>query len=69
MSSTVPHLSVRSLVGVEGIEKIMDDLADDVYHFTFGKADLGMEKCTDDRLKASIQPLFTAIGFAAEVWP
>jgi hypothetical protein len=69
MSSTVPHLAVCSLAGIEGIEKILEDLGNDLYNASFAKADLGMEKCVDDKLHIWTQPLFAVIGFAAEVSP
>jgi hypothetical protein len=58
---------VRSLAGIEGIEQILEDLGNNLYGASFGKADLGMEKCTDDNLRIWIQPLFTAIGLEEEI--
>jgi hypothetical protein len=67
MSADDPHLSLRSLASIEGIEKIFTDLARDLYHASFGRGELGIEKCIDEHLRIAILPLFAALGFEIEV--
>jgi hypothetical protein len=55
------------LAGIKEIEKILEDLKEDLYYAAFGRGELGMEKCIDEHLRIAILPLFAALGFDKEV--
>jgi hypothetical protein len=39
MSTDKPHLLLRSLAGIKGIEKILEDLKEDLYYAAFGRGE------------------------------
>jgi hypothetical protein len=42
-----PHMSLRSLADFTGIERILEDLGNELGYMLFGRSEIGIEDCVE----------------------